>query len=127
MSERSGPATLESNTANGLLGLLQSFAARDVPETDTRWPGCSTKRRKSPRRTRKTNRSTRPDRPGQFWLNLPFPNGEVRIFVPEGLSKDRPVPVVVAMHGAGGSENMFFDTYGDGATLRQCQEAAAGF
>src|SRR5205814_1911300 len=33
-----------------------------------------------------------------------------------------PVPVVVAMHGAGGSENMFFDTYGDGATVRMCKE-----
>jgi predicted esterase len=63
-----------------------------------------------------------PQRPGQFWLNLPQRHAEVRLFVPEGLQKDRPVPLVIAMHGAGGSENMFFDTYGDGATLRMCQK-----
>jgi dienelactone hydrolase len=43
----------------------------------------------------------------------------VRQFVPEGPG---PFPLVIAFHGAGGDENMFFDGYGDGALKR----AAAG-
>jgi predicted esterase len=122
INERSATATLESSTANGLLGLLQSFAARDVPETDFPLARLLDEAEKITSPDAKDKPYYTPDRPGQFWLNLPFANGEVRVFIPEGLSKDRPVPVVVAMHGAGGSENMFFDTYGDGATLRQCRE-----
>jgi dienelactone hydrolase len=39
----------------------------------------------------------------------------VRQFVPEGTG---PFPLVIAFHGAGGDENMFFDGYGDGALKR---------
>lgn len=39
----------------------------------------------------------------------------VRQFVPEGKG---PFPLVVAFHGAGGDENMFFEAYGAGALLR---------
>jgi len=38
----------------------------------------------------------------------------VRQFVPEG---DGPFPLVVAFHGAGGDENLFFDGYGGGRLL----------
>lgn len=36
---------------------------------------------------------------------------------PEAIGKDAPGPLVVAFHGAGGDENMFFDGYGAGALL----------
>lgn len=60
------------------------------------------------------------DRPGPFWLELAGEGGSdtVRVQVPK--FGKAPVPVVVAMHGAGGSENMFFDGYGDGAIARLC-------
>ncbi|MEY5031771.1 MAG: hypothetical protein RL354_802, partial [Planctomycetota bacterium] len=38
----------------------------------------------------------------------------VRQFVPEG---DGPFPLIVAFHGAGGDENLFFDGYGGGRLL----------
>jgi predicted esterase len=38
-----------------------------------------------------------------------------RQFCPEG---DGPFPLIVALHGAGGDENMFFDAYGDGTIAR---------
>jgi len=65
-----------------------------------------------------------PRRPGQFWLALPAgPDAAaVRLFVPKGLSADKPVPLVVALHGAGCTENYFFDGYGCGATVRFCKE-----
>jgi predicted esterase len=65
-----------------------------------------------------------PTRPGQFWLTLPAGQdvAPVRLFVPKGLKADKPVPLVVALHGAGCTENYFFDGYGRGATVRQCKE-----
>ena len=55
--------------------------------------------------------------PGDSWrvyrvLGTELP---VRQFVPEGKG---PFPLVVAFHGAGADENMFFDGYGGGALLR---------
>ena len=63
------------------------------------------------------------DRTGQFWLEVAGEGGSdpVRVQVPDAVKKG-PVPVVVAMHGVGGSENMFFDGYGDGAIARLCKK-----
>jgi pimeloyl-ACP methyl ester carboxylesterase len=57
--------------------------------------------------------------PGQHWLAVPGVTGSpVRLEVPRGLKKGTPMPVVFALHGAGGSENMFFDGYGDGLVAK---------
>ena len=45
----------------------------------------------------------------------------VRQFVPEG---EGPFPVVIAFHGAGADENMFFDGYGGGTLLRSASGEA---
>ena len=46
----------------------------------------------------------------------------VRVQVPRDMKKGQSVPLVLALHGAGGSENMFFDGYGDGKVARLCAE-----
>jgi pimeloyl-ACP methyl ester carboxylesterase len=63
-----------------------------------------------------------PRRAGQFWLTLGAgSSGEtVRVQVPEAAKAGKPLPLVVALHGAGGSENMFFDAYGDGLAAKLC-------
>jgi predicted esterase len=45
----------------------------------------------------------------------------VRLFVPKGLDPKKPVPLVVALHGAGGSENLFFEGYGAGHVVKECE------
>ena len=64
------------------------------------------------------------NRRGEFWLRVPTGKSRVslRLLVPEGLAEDQPVPLVLALHGAGGSENLFFDGYGDGEIVRQCKQ-----
>ena len=60
------------------------------------------------------------DRPGEFWLSLAV-NGRgvpVRVRIPEQAKQGKPLPLVIALHGAGGSENMFFDGYGNGEVAR---------
>jgi predicted esterase len=44
----------------------------------------------------------------------------IRLQVPSAL--DKPTPVLFAFHGAGGSENMFFDTYGAGRLINLASE-----
>ena len=55
-------------------------------------------------------------RPGSFRLRIPVGQrtSSVRLFVPEVADK---APLVLALHGAGGSENLFFDGYGDGRVV----------
>lgn len=61
-----------------------------------------------------------PTRPGTDWLRVPVGNATTiaRMLVPDGING--PTPLVLALHGAGGSENLFFDGYGDGAIVREC-------
>ncbi len=66
-----------------------------------------------------------PANPGQYWITVPTGKNQLttcRVLVPAGLKKDHPVPVVVAMHGAGGSENLFFEGYGAGHIVRECEK-----
>ena len=62
-------------------------------------------------------------RPGQFWLKLGLEKGPpfVRLLAPAAAAKGKPLPLVIALHGVGGSENMFFDGYGDGAIVKLCE------
>lgn len=61
-------------------------------------------------------------RAGEYWLSVPTgkTNTSVRLRVPEKLGER--VPVVVALHGMGGSENMFFDAYGNGIVPKLARE-----
>lgn len=62
---------------------------------------------------------------GQFWMSVPLgekKSAPCRVFVPRGLDPKKPVPVVFALHGAGGSENLFFEGYGAGHIVRECQK-----
>lgn len=71
------------------------------------------------------NRYFTRDRPGDFRLTVPTGKGTLnscRLLVPKGLGKDKPVPLVVALHGAGGSENLFFEGYGNGHIVKECQK-----
>lgn len=68
-----------------------------------------------------------PERSGDHRVTVP--TGEkgktltpCRLFVPEKLDPKKPVPLVVAMHGAGGSENLFFEGYGNGHVVKLCKE-----
>lgn len=62
-------------------------------------------------------------RTGQHWLVVPTEKGAVtvRLCVPAA-KRDGDRPLVFALHGAGGSENLFCDGYGDGAIVRLCEQ-----
>ena len=64
-------------------------------------------------------------RAGQYWLDFSKvgKSGVVRIQVPRDSDASKPFKVLVAYHGAGGSENMFFDSYGAGRLATLAREA----
>jgi pimeloyl-ACP methyl ester carboxylesterase len=61
--------------------------------------------------------------PGDHWVTLATGEGAVatRLFVPDDVATGKPKPLVIARHGAGGTENLFFDGYGRGAIVRECR------
>ncbi|NOT62010.1 MAG: alpha/beta fold hydrolase [Acidobacteria bacterium] len=63
-------------------------------------------------------------RPGQYWLTLATASGAVatRVQAPESVKASQPLPLVIALHGAGGSENSVFDGYGRGAMAELCAQ-----
>jgi len=63
-------------------------------------------------------------RAGQFWLTLPTSAGPTpsRLLAPAAVKQGSPLPLIIAMHGSGGSENLFFEAYGRGAMVRLCEQ-----
>lgn len=63
-------------------------------------------------------------RSGDHWRVVQVGNTRIplRVYVPSSSDVDRPAPLVVVLHGAGGDENMFFDAYGMGAILREADK-----
>lgn len=61
--------------------------------------------------------------PGQFWLELDGKKAStvVRVSIPSEATDK--LPVLFAFHGAGGSENMFFDAYGAGEIVSLSRQA----
>jgi predicted esterase len=112
--------TIEKATARDRAELLADLADKAVPETDL------------PAAELLSNAEAMLDgkpfftaaKPGQFWLSVPTGKGATaaRLFVPRGLEENKPVPVVVALHGAGGSENLFFEGYGAGHIVTECRK-----
>jgi predicted esterase len=64
------------------------------------------------------------DKTGQFWLKLATAKGDfvARLLAPDAVKKGKPLPLVVALHGAGASENLFFEGYGNGLIVKMCKQ-----
>jgi predicted esterase len=115
--------TIEALTAAGAHALIRELSDGRVRETNYPAARLLAEAEAALQCSAKKESYFGPQRPGEFWLTVPVDRGSasLRVFIPPGLTWDDPVPVVVALHGAGGSENLFFEGYGDGATLKRCR------
>ncbi len=120
------PATIEAATLRDRVEQLAQLAEGTVSETDLPAAKLLAEAEALAKLPAGTPYFTAA-RAGQFWLSVPLkqPNGKfgtapVRLFVPEKLDAAEPVPLVIAMHGAGGSENLFFEGYGAGHVVKEC-------
>ncbi len=114
------PATIETATLRDRAELLEELAAGTIPETDL--PGLALL--EEAQRILDSPTYFGVSHAGQFWLSVPLERKKtqpLRLFVPKGLDAKKPVPIVVALHGAGGSENLFFEGYGAGHIVKECE------
>jgi predicted esterase len=113
--------TIEKATARDRAELLADLASAAVPETD--FPAADLLANAEAMLDGKPFYTAA--KPGQFWLSVPTDAKKVtpvRVSVPRGLDAAKPVPIVVALHGAGGSENLFFEGYGAGRIVTECRK-----
>ena len=116
------PRTIEQATFGLLIKTLGQLANKGTPETDL---PPSRLMAGAERLATVTEPYYLPKRPGEFWLSIPTGKTAtvIRIRIPPKLEERKdPVPVVVALHGMGGSENVFFDGYGNGIVPRLASE-----
>lgn len=59
-------------------------------------------------------------REGDLWLELPVQGAAMpaRLYAPPQASRSEPVPLLIALHGAGGDESLFMEGYGAGRLRR---------
>lgn len=118
------PKSVESLTLASLGNLLRTTQRRSAYETEL--AGAALLREAELLAARLEAPDAAPvyvgSRPGSFRLRVPVEDGVVscRLFAPEVEDGER--PIVVALHGAGGSENLFFDGYGDGLCVDLARE-----
>ncbi|MFN7017751.1 MAG: alpha/beta fold hydrolase [Fimbriimonadales bacterium] len=62
--------------------------------------------------------------PGDYWMATLYRERKIpfRLFIPKQFQPDQPIPVVIALHGAGGNEHLFFEGYGLGITLKEAEK-----
>jgi pimeloyl-ACP methyl ester carboxylesterase len=62
--------------------------------------------------------------PGDYWMATLHRERKIafRLFIPSQFRPNRRIPLVVALHGAGGNEHLFFEGYGLGIVLKEAEK-----
>ncbi|KAA3611542.1 MAG: alpha/beta fold hydrolase [Planctomycetota bacterium] len=117
--------SLEQETAGHLLARLQSLQGGEALEVD--YPAVVMLRQAEAALQKAS--AGEPffgqRRSGSFYLRVPTGSGlraPVRMYVPALKAGESSRPMVVFLHGAGGSENWAFEGFDRGALLRACKE-----
>jgi predicted esterase len=115
---------VEARTLRSLVKLLTGLEKKETLETNYPAARLLTEAEAVVRSGTAGQRYYGGQRVGEFWLTLPLRQGEtsVRLFAPDAVRQGEPLPLVIALHGAGGSENFFFESYGHGGAVRRCRE-----
>lgn len=118
------PATTDVETVRGLLRLLDTLAQRRTLETNYPAARLLAELERAVAEIAAGRTFYGNKQAGQFWLTLAAGQATVpvRLMAPESVKQGKPLPLVLALHGAGGSENLFFDGYGRGAVVGLCQQ-----
>jgi predicted esterase len=117
------PRTTDLETVRRVAGLLDSLAAKKTLETD--YPAArllaDAESAVEAIKAGKTYYGNK--RPGQYWLTLVCTkeSKNVRLLAPAAAKKGEPLPLVIALHGTGGSDNLYFDANGHGVTAQLCE------
>ena len=137
LAEVDAAATQNPDLRASLLALKSRLnLLRDAPDAD--WPAsfladqCALER-DLPREADalRAGRDPYANRPGDYWRTFDAVDGPplsipARVYAPpaamERIARGQTVPLVIALHGAGGDENLFMDGYGAGELKRLAEE-----
>ncbi|WP_439626658.1 dienelactone hydrolase family protein [Gemmata sp.] len=113
--------TIEQATVRDRSRVLAGLVAGDAPDSDLPAAGLLT----NAEAMLDGEPFFTPARHGQFWLSVPLgakKSAPCRVYVPKGLDPAKPVPVVVALHGIGVGASAFFEAYGAGRIVKECED-----
>lgn len=113
--------TIEQATVRDRLQLLGGLAKGEHPESDL--PAASLLENAEAMTNGKPFFT--PEKAGEYWMSVPVGGTKtmpVRVFVPKRLDRSKPTPAVVALHGAGATENAFFEGYGIGRAVKEARD-----
>jgi predicted esterase len=116
--------TIEQATLKDHVEILSEVADGAIPENDNRFGDLMLL---AELRVKETKPYFVPEAAGWKKTLVSFPTGVrknttvTRVDIPPAMSLKTPVPVVVALHGAGGSENLFVEGYGNGRVVEECR------
>jgi predicted esterase len=111
-------------TVRRVIGLLDPLAARKTLETDYPAARLLADAESAIAALKAGKTYYGHNRPGQYWLTLVCAreSKNVRLLAPAAAKKGDPLPLVIALHGTGGSDNLYFDANGHGLTAQLCEE-----
>lgn len=109
----------DAETARSLQKMLEQLAQKQAPETNFPAARLLAEAEALVQRTALGLPFYGQRQAGQFWLTLTLPSSTVpvRLLVPAAIQSGKNLPLIIALHGAGGSENLFFDGYGAGKLI----------
>ncbi len=118
------PGTTDLETVRRMAGLLDSLAAKKTLETDYPAARLLADAESAIGALKAGKRFYGHKRPGQYWLTLVCTKEtkNVRLLAPAAAKKGEPLPLVIALHGTGGSDNLYFDANGHGVTAQLCEQ-----
>ncbi len=124
VTENSDPKNTDGETAKLITGLLANLEQKKTLETNLPAARLLAETENVLKAQAAKQSFYGNSKSGQYWLSLatagtPIP---VRMLAPAAVKQKKALPLVIALHGAGGSENMFFDTYGHGMITQLCEQ-----
>jgi predicted esterase len=124
MKSREMSNSLEAVTLRGRYGLLRPLLDGGCDETDLPIARMTAEAEQIAAALERGESWLDATRAGQHWLRLPLESAiqPVRLLIPSDATKDSKRPLVIALHGAGGSENLFFDGYGNGLAVELAEQ-----
>lgn len=116
------PATVEAASARGAYGELETLVWEPRAETDVDGDALLAQAQVCLASAVEGLVWSERAAPGQrrLWIPVGERDVPVRVSVPGGLREHETRALVLALHGAGGSENLFFEGYGAGAIVGLC-------
>jgi dienelactone hydrolase len=115
---------LERETAKRLHSLLMSLAAGSNEAHEYLGAGLLAEAEEVVAAAKEGERWYGPARAGVFLLALPVEGSSVRthVLVPAALTKEKPAPLLIALHGRVFDGDTWFDGYGDGQAVKLARE-----